>query len=225
MGSIIDAHQYVMLGDEVELADLVRQGHGQEYIFRQLRERSAQGPRSSIPKLWQGRCKELRVIGVKPRPPIGWYSHRGRYRAGRAVNTVKALLEVLRVPMVFIHPLRNPYDIIAAWVRHNWVRPLEASAEMFFDTYDQCTAVRELGYPWLDIRLEDLIVRPHGEITDLCQFLGLEASAEYVGRCAKALWAKPRQRRGEVIWTSGLIARVAEGIAERGLLEGYTYDG
>lgn len=224
MGSLIDALPYVMLGDEVRVLEMVQQGKDRAYIFERLRERSKRGARQPIKYLWQGCCKELRVIGVKPQPPLAWYWHKGRYRVGRAVVNAQAIGAAVGVPMRFIHPLRNPYDIIAAWDRHNWARPLEASAEMFFETFDECMAVRALGHPWLDVRLEDLIYKQEETLVALCEFLGQEVPEEYVWRCRNRLYVEPHLRRGEVTWTPELIARVADGIAERDLLEGYRYD-
>lgn len=219
VGSIVDAHRYMMLGDEIETTTFAMEGHSQEYIFDRLVARSKKVARTYIDS-WQRNCKELRVIGDKPRPPLAWSLKREKPWRVDPTAGLK-LLETIQIPVKIVHVLRNPFDTIAAIKIHNWTNTLDEAANLFFSTFDANMQVREMGWPWTDVYLEGLIHSPKEVVGALCDFLEQDAPPDYLAACAEAIWLSPRRRTSEVEWPAHLTESILFEIGQRPLLSEY----
>lgn len=216
VGSIVDAHPNMILGDEVGVQLLAVEGCDQQVIFERIKKRSERGPHYRIPSPWVGKAERLEVVGAKPSPPLAW--REGVQPAvSRDPNVLKALREAIKVPIRLVHVVRNPYDNIAGLVVNGWAEGLREGIALYFDTFDRNMEIKEeMSAPWLDIRLEDdLVARPGETITGLCRFLGQPAPKEYLEACVAAVWPEPRFRRRDVEWTEDLVELVAVGVSER----------
>jgi hypothetical protein len=75
-----------------------------------------------------------------------------------------------------------------------------------------------------DLRLERLIREPTSELSDLCRLMGVDASFEYLGACARVVRRAPHESRHEVVWPQRLVQTIQERIESIDFLRGYTFD-
>lgn len=231
IGSLLDAHPQIILADEVHALRFVEAGFSREQIFHLLlkasrREalkgrvtaRRLQAYSWQVPGQWQGRYHDLRVIGDSTSGSVT-----------RALATQPALLEQLKqimgkVKIKFIHLIRNPYDPLSVMMVRG-KRPFEnalahytASCEMLVDLRSKIGT--ENIFP---IRYEDFLQNPTTRLEQICAFLDLTASQEYLAACATILHPA-EQTRHLVSWDSAQIQAVARVIARFDFLQGYSFE-
>ena len=71
----------------------------------------------------------------------------------------------------------------------------------------------------LDLPYEHFAADPAGVLADLCGFLGVEATPEYLAACAAVVWPSTRRRRDTAEWTADDLARVEALIGRYSFLE------
>jgi Sulfotransferase family len=136
-----------------------------------------------------------------------------------------------RVPVRAIHVVRNPYDNIATMQRRRSkrvgaVKPLKKKMvrRHFKSLATNAKLRRRLGDRVLDLRHEELIAAPRERLTELCRFVGLEPSAEYLDACTRVVFASPHQSRHELCWPPKWRAKVEDRVARYDFLAGYSFD-
>ncbi|MHC4414428.1 MAG: sulfotransferase [Planctomycetota bacterium] len=155
----------------------------------------------AVPRHYQGRFTELRVIGNK----------RGQSTA-EAIRKNPRALEDLRgqagLPVNLLHVVRNPFDNIATKYAAltegaRWKAPFERyrSILLYFRKAEAVAMVKRAGFDVLDVFLEQLIAQPEPQIRRVCRFLGLEPYDDYVKDCAGILLESPHHSGGERSWT------------------------
>ena len=74
-----------------------------------------------------------------------------------------------------------------------------------------------------DLRLEDLINEPIDRLSDLCRFLGVEASGDYLEACAEIVMDTPSKSRLKFEWTPEQVEHVRQRMETCPMLEGYSF--
>ncbi len=231
IGSLLDAHPQIILADEVHALQFVEAGFSREQIFHILlrasrREaikgrvtaRRLQAYSWQVPGQWQGRYRDLRVLGDSTSGSVT-----------RTLAAQPALLEKLagtmgNVKLRFLHLIRNPYDPLSVMMvrgKRTFENALEhytASCEMLVTLYQKIGA--ENIFP---IRYEDFLQNPQTRLQEICQFLGLQAPPDYLQACA-AILHPPERTRQLIAWDAAQIAAVAGIIARFDFLQGYSFD-
>jgi hypothetical protein len=227
VGSLLDAHPDAVIAHELDALGFVRAGFRRNQLYALIlansRSIAAQGRTQTgydyvVPGGAQGRFESLRVIGDK----------RGRTsmaRLQRHPELLRRLLSVVRDPVRFVHVVRNPYDNITTMAKRRNV-PLGESLENYFGLCRAVAAVKDQvpAETVIDVRHENLVRDPKGTVKDLCNFLGLVPSDEYIEACASIVFSSPHRSRLEGDWTPELRGRVEEGMASFPFLEGYSWD-
>jgi hypothetical protein len=232
IGSLLDAHPNAILADEVYALRYVQAGFRREQIFHILLRASQKEllkgrvtarrltPYSwLVPGQWQGRFTSLRVIGD---------STTGS--STQQLAEMPKLLEKLRkvmqpVNLRFIHVIRNPYDPISIMMirgKRTFENASEhyfASCKMLLGLHDQMDA-SEL----LLIRYEDFVNQPEEKLAEICNFLGLEATPEYLKACASILNNSPERSRRLVTWETDWVEDVKNRSAQYDFLAGYSFE-
>jgi hypothetical protein len=232
IGSLLDAHPDVILSDEADALEYVRAGFSRDQIFhillRQSRNEARKGrvtarrlqPYSyQVPDQWQGRYRTLRVIGDST--------------AGSSTRTLGLqpnLLEQMKrtmhgVDVKFIQVIRNPYDPISAMMVRSG-RSFENAIETYFSYCETLTKLRAQIKPsqLFSIRYEDFVRDGESKLTEICQFLGLQAEPEYLKACTQILHDAPETSRQWVTWDPTHIEQVAVKIQNYDILRGYSFE-
>jgi len=195
---------------------------------------------------WQGRYSHLRVIGDKS-------SHFSTQMLYNYPGLLDRLRSTMGVPLRVLCTCRNPYDIAAA-KHLRYLQRLKSTPKLrYLSDYDPADSEKHGlapllgGYYALDwlldvadrltkvlpmfsedeillVRNEDLIASPKDKLRDICTFLGMECTEDYLDSCAAAVYPSPHKTRFKVRWTAEEIERVAAAIKKYPWFEGYTFD-
>ncbi len=239
VGSLLDAHPEIIIAQELHALKYVGKGFTRNQLFYLCLKRSEDFTKAgriwtgydyNIPNQWNGRFRELKVIGDK----------KGGGSASilmRHPHLVSKLAETLQMPMRVIHVVRNPYDNIATIKRREAERSdrdggardpisIEEAIKLYFKFSETIYNIKkELPQNQIcDLHHEDLITRPKETVASLCHFLGVEPTEEYLTDCASIVYSSPNKSRNSVNWTPEQIQIVADEIAKYPFLKGYTFD-
>ncbi|NNL66265.1 MAG: sulfotransferase [Myxococcales bacterium] len=227
VGALLDAHPEALIAHEQHVLRYVKYGFRREQIFALLAENSARqaengrevtGYRYAVPGQWQGRAETLRVIGDK--------------RGGGTVRKLRArpwLLERLerrmRLPIRWLHVIRNPWDNIATIHRRSPNRTLEQAADYYFGMVEGVAWLKALlpAEALCDVHHRDLIADPKRELERLRDFLGLSPDAAWLDAAAAIVWDAPHRSRHEVAWPDALHEAVAKRAAAVAFLSDYEF--
>ena len=165
---------------------------------------------------WQGRFTKLRVIGDKCGGDVT-----GMYKKSKTKFKVlyRTLRANVKVPIKVLQVIRNPLDMIAtvtlyrgagfqevkvnATVTQKYTNfPLLKKAATYI--LDSSIAILEMvshvQLSPLQVYCEDLISHPAETISNICRFLDLECSREYLQMCAEKTFRNVSASRHLVEW-------------------------
>lgn len=256
LGQLLNAHPEIVISHECLLQQLralrfvptlSQRGRVTRLILQKdrqaMREESYRETCYSyaINGLWQGRYSRLRVIGNK----------RSRYNSiflgMPGTKDLDRLRRCVRVPMLFLFNVRNPYDILASR-RLNLLRN-QAHADIpalrvYAPTDSERIDIREEDVRWffdlsenisrvlaiipeestLPMRYEEFIASPKEMLRRACAFLGVICDDNYLDACAAFTLQTPHPTRLKVRWSDAQIAQIAAAIAKYPWLAGYDFD-
>lgn len=227
VGSLLDAHPRIVIAHELDVLRLVQAGFGRGQLYSLILEKAREftvGGRRwneyeySVPHQWQGRFEGLQVIGDKK----GGGSTKRLQNNPRLLDRLR---RVVGVPIRFVHVTRNPYDVITKMALKQPAR-LAASADRFFALCETVASVKRQVRPGevLDVRHEALIEDPRRTLRQVCDFVGVGCTDEYVEDCASIVFTSPRKTRHSVEWPADLVDTVKSRMAAFDFLAGYGYD-
>ena len=178
-----------------------------------------------IPNQWQGRVRQLSVIGdCSPRDNM-------EVLAEQKYQMLKVFRKNIKVPLKFIFFVRNPYDIVSSQVIRSYSR--EEKKEIMKSCFNRFIKYCKLGKKLIDKsspdqvflwRLEDHIADPQQKLSELCSFLNIESTQAYLDDCAKIFYKKPSRSRYFIDWHDDYKAQVAAAIEQYDFFSGYSWD-
>ena len=175
----------------------------------------------NIADSWQGRFTKIKVIGDKAGGnTIKMYMEsRQRFRV-----LYQKLRETVKVPIKVVNIIRNPYDMVATqtllhgagirvhttnstaahkYTNNNVLR--EQIDTLLKHSHALNTMIHEIGLSPLQVHCEELIAHPAETISNICQFLNLDCSTQYLQMCAEKTFKNVSATHNLVEWdTSGL---------------------
>ena len=233
VGALLNAHPNVVMSNELNALRRLRLGMKQDDLYRLIyivsKRQVARGSRGgggysyAIAGQWQGKHRDILVIGDR--------------KAGASAQELNAhpnLLglvdERIRLTKKFVHVIRNPFDTIATTFKKTMSgsdstehEHLEREIHNYFA---RCQAVKHVelhfgpgSVHYLDH--EDLLSGPHATLAELCHFLGLEASADYLDACAGILMQSPNKTGASINWRPEHLRSVRSGIRNFSWLQRY----
>ena len=236
IAALLDAHPNIVMAHELRAVKYVQYGFGRSalyYLLLQMTKvrghswKRAGGYTYDVPNQWQGSFEEIRVIGDK----------HGEFTAcvlGDNPQLLTKLRDTVKVPVKFIHVVRNPFDNIAtlavrgAQRRNSEVqdRDIQTSIDNYFRVCESVMKVKAMAdsSDILEIRQENFIKEPKEQLRELCLWLGVEPSSNYLDDCEKVVFESPRRSRDKFQWNKDLKQQVQSKIKLFPFLEGYTFD-
>ena len=238
--NVIIAHEYAIFRRLIEDED--NQLRNRNILFNRLYKnshkmankgwrtssRNSKGYTLGMEGTWQGRFTKLKVIGDKSG---------GRTTKLYGINhqQIKELYQQLKatvkVPIKVVQVIRNPFDMIAtqtlyagcpfpetkvnATATHKYTnfsilrRSIITLQKDSHAVYDM---VHDIGLSPLQVHSEDLIARPAETISNICQFLNLECSKEYLQMCAENTFKKSSASRYLVTWDLSDVSALKQSI-------------
>ena len=170
---------------------------------------------------WQGRYRDLRVMGEK----AGGLTSR---KIQEDPEVLEVLNKVVRVPVKLIHHVPNPFDTIATMARKGQpgVDSIHAAIERYFTEHvPGVVAAKEwAGAELLEVRHEQFVENPSAEMSGICRHLGQATTEDYLHACTARVHPSPRKSRSRVEWHPEQIDRVHASLTSVPWLNGYTYE-
>jgi hypothetical protein len=230
VGSLLNGHSEMVISHELDalrLLDRALVPVSRDQLFSAILQRDAEftglgreWTRYSydVPGTAQGEFDRLRVIGDKK----GAASTR---RLGTSPELLGELRETVSVPLRVVHVVRNPFDTIASRRKRKDVWT-EYGIEKFFANADHVELVSEMLDEDELFRLhhEDLVSNTTDVLSDLCAFLGMHASDDYLSACEEFVFDSPKQTRHESEWRRDEIERIERKSREYDWLAGYAFE-
>lgn len=231
--ALLNAHPEVVLSNELGALRFVRYGFSHSQLYSMILRSDQRFAREGfefqgyvyrVPNQWQGRFSTIRVMGDKD-------GGRDTMRLCRSPELLERLGHVIKVPIRFVHVVRNPFDMIATFVNRRVQRGERTTldealklARQAVDTVRQIAA----GLPpdsLLTIRHEDMIRDPAQTLKRLCRHLNIGAGQDYLQDCARIVFPSSRLTRHSIEWTPRYVELVETEIVDRyDFLSGYSYD-
>lgn len=257
LGQLLNAHKEIVISHESQILQQLhalrfvptpsQRGRATRLILQKdrqaMREESYRESRYSyaVNGLWQGRYSRLRVIGDKRSP------HTSILLGMSGTKRIDRLRRCVRVPVLFLFNVRNPYDILASR-RLNRLRD-QAHADIpalrvYSPTDSERIDIREEDVRWffdlsenisralamipeestLPMRYEEFIASPKEMLRRACAFLGVSCDDDYLDACAAFTLRTPHPTRLKVLYSDAQIAQIAAAIAKYPWLAGYDFD-
>ena len=202
VGSLLDAHPDVVIAHELDALRLIDAGFTRDEIYYLILENSrlfaeigrTWGPYSyAVPDQWQGRFRELRVIGDK--------------KGGRSTRHIQddpssldRASELFGPSIRIIHVVRDPFDNVASMAR---TMPSQRdAAESYFSLCETVQRVMRRLPPasLITIPYARFVQDVSGELSRACTFLGVDPLPEYLAACARIVFPSPRRTRDSFVW-------------------------
>jgi len=222
VGALLNAHPNIVMSNELNALRRLDTGLTADQLYcvidlvsrRQARRGSPGGGGYSyeVPGQWQGKHEGLRVIGDRKAGATA-------YEIVRNPLLLATLDRKVKLDKKFIHVIRNPFDAITTTYMYTIPKPTEdPDAHLLREIrnyFARSTAVRRIEERFgpqslCHVFLERLIADPIGQLRDVCRFLGVEPSEDYLRDCAAILNRKPRESRSSLDWSDHRTAMVRQ---------------
>lgn len=212
-------------------------------IYRKSREEAKKGQQATshnyVNSGWQGRFQKLQVIGDKSAHTTTLSYLKSQEKASAYFREIA---ETTGVPVQAVFVVRNPYDMIAReTIEMKEVRSSHYSKEKKFNNtlmvkgqsarlFQEAKAVEEMIVNWnldtLEIHMEDFMTHPKEVMQDVCDFVQVDCSAEYLQQCYdKTLGEVSHTRTRDLIyWSPDIQHWVDSSINKYSFFQGYTLD-
>lgn len=182
--------------------------------------------------LWQGTYDDyIEVIGDKS----GAHTIKPYLKDKEMfLKTYEQLKLSLDIPILFLWPIRNPYDQIATYIYTSGMKKrlkdtpelLDRATNTVFNAHDTAEELIENVFGEenvLDVHNCDLVANPRGTISKLFEFLGIDIGEHYLDVCAKKIFKSESKSRTLVQWTPEQIEMVSKKIKDHKTLHRYSF--
>lgn len=258
IGSVIDGHPNAILAHEYRLFNKCPTLHSQftafdnkSTIFNELYKSSVftaiGGWRSTRPTVkgynlqitkWHGNFSTLKVIGDKSGGLMAAYFYNNYTEM---ITCYEQLLHKIQTPVLFIHVVRNPFDMIATSIIRKSTgmedmrnllisgekieAPADLSEEEATDTLHYAEAVQRVRKfaNVFDIFHEDFVANPRQNVEILCSILHIPCPEEFVNACVEKVYKDITRSRDILVWPPALRTKIENGIKNYPFLSRYSF--
>lgn len=230
LANLLDAHPQIIVAYQHDAVGKIESGLESEELYRQIlansREHAAidqqtNGYTYRIPGCWQGRYKNLKVIGDKKAAAVTEQLSQNPHLTDRIRDRVGIPLRVIQV-------VRNPFDNIATMTRKTKQLGGELSngVQHYFKLAQGAHRVRSQlkTNELILVRHEQLVADTHNVLGSICGRLGVQPTMDYLDACSSIVFPSAKKTRNSVRWPAKLIREVEEQIASDQLLAGYAFE-
>ena len=231
VGSILDAHPNCIISHELDALGILNEMRSRKQLFEQIELNSAKYAREGrkwtgytydIEGQWQGRLKEIKIIGDKKGG-----SSTDHFDADSQV--IDRLEEFVKLPILIIHVIRNPFDVISTRFLKGENPPQlkgeELLNEIILSHIRMTEAIGRLRNTreMFDLRSEDLKSDPRLTLNHLLKFLNLDVLDDFLDASVSIIDTKESRTRKKVNWLDYQVSKIEDLICQHDFLEGYTF--
>jgi len=234
VGALLDAHPNIILANEANALKLLKMGLSRNLIFARLLAKSQiffqTGSRQTgysyqVPNSWQGKFSTLEIIGDKKG---GKSTRLFKYDQG----VIHLLEKKIGVSLKLIHVIRNPFDNISTRAKEGNLKNLpvepdrlKSLIDIHFSDVQTIQDIKDFHqFAMLDVKSEDLIINPDEKLMEICEFLKVSCSNDYLKNCKSIIYNSPNKSRLKIEWPNHLKSKVQQQIDCYPFLKGYSFD-
>ena len=221
---------------------ILRESHNEATKGRRASTHNKKGYTLSVGTGWQGRFENLQVIGEKS----GQSTTMNFFNSRDLTSThFYEIAETVGVPVRAIFVVRNPYDMIATetlvqvsevkgvrsrnYSKENKLNNSQVLTKQAAHIITQAEAVQEMISAWglttLEIHSEDFISDPKSIMSDVCKFVEVNCTKEYLEQCYNKTFREVSRTRESVYWPRDVQDFVEFNIHKFPFFRGYTLEG
>lgn len=236
IGSLLDAHPNIVVANEYNVlenwANFSAQNRNRRFLYQQLYSNSYNeakgGDRSSkdcltktkyrylVPNQWQGKFnRSITVIGDKK----GGRTSKLLEKGTMFLSSVTQINRKMKIPMKFIHVVRNPFDNVATIMLRKLL-PRDANRQLLYENPLNVSeqiqtrvaeyylkharandrVIKRLGKQVVTIHSEEVIKNPRKQLLKICTFLNVLCSKDYLKDCSSIVYDTPSKSRYTINW-------------------------
>lgn len=225
IGALLDAHPEMVIAHELDALQYIDKGIACRELFQLIVQRSLQfsqagnewtGYSYAVPGQWQGRWRDLKVIGDKK-------GGRSTMALMSRPDLLDRLMQTVARPVKLLHVIRNPFDNISTISLKDMGGSVRRAIDFYIGLAQKNRQIKQGMAPgqMLDVYLDKFIAEPASQLARICEFLGVEANEEYLLACAGIVFASPRKTRSEAAWDGELEKQAIEKFREIDFLAPY----
>ena len=186
---------------------------------------------------WQGAFTRLRVIGDKEGNQVSRAFSR-HYQ--KAKECLQAILDIVKLPLIVFHVVRNPYDMIATELLRTTTKQFDMRAEdltvakpddkvvkkyadIIFMQASGVIRVMELTKV-VEIHSEDFTADPRNIVRGICTTFSLPCPEEYIEACYEKAYRNSSKSRYNMEWSPDMLRYVANNMKNYSFFSKYTFD-
>ena len=210
IGAQMTAHRNMVISNELHSLKYLQLGYGRDQLLSMIVRKDrqfvglgclAKSYTCQIPNQWQGRHEKLLVIGDKK----GAGSSQALLRNP---ELLKELRQRMQLRVRIIHVVRNPFDTITR-IHVKSRKELHWAIDHFFRMCRGSSAVENANPDdVMTLRHEDYVANPQQMLANICRFVGVDTTQDYLDDCASLVYPSTRQARLEVDWSPTLVMQV-----------------
>ena len=225
IASILNAHPNVVCSNQRHILENIEEldmDSLTSYIETRL-DRSCWNPNSYIEPMPKA---EIKVLGDKT-------GHRSTEVLINNPQKLDILKSIVKVPIKWIHVVRNPFDSLATWAKLNVESRNNKSGieEEFNIAYQKYVALNDkikqlkTTEDILSINHEKVIRSIDKTMDGLCKFLELEKDPIWRSSVIEVLWKDPRITRNSIKWNPNMRAKAVSLTKQYSWFNGYAMGG
>lgn len=227
IGALLNAHPDIVMAHELGVLKYILAGFSKRQIYSLILENSVtfakEGSVSDgrysykVPNQWQGKFRKMKIIGDKEGPGVTRRLMARPWLLPRLQKTINGKIKMF-------HVVRNPYDNISTMAKRLDVG-LEKSIRFYFSMCKTIADVKKKinTADLFELRHEAFIDNSREHLRQMCVFVGVDPSDDYLNDCSGIVYKSPNKTRHDAAWNDDLIAIVEEKITRFPFLEGYSY--
>lgn len=185
------------------------------------KERKLGGYNYHVPDQWQGKFTKIKVIGDKQ-------GEGTTLRIQENPQSLESLRQIVNVKLKFVHIIRNPYDNITTMSKKTpkLDYDLLKSIDHYFFLCDTISQFKQTlkSDEIYELKHELFLEEPKFYLKEICNFLGVYSTQDYLECCSKIVYKSPHKSRHTIDWQPQLIAQVQDKINQYSFLSSYTYN-
>jgi hypothetical protein len=190
---------------------------------------------------WQGCFRSLRILGDKA---AGEVTNTYKKNTTDFVRHLSSVRSLVNLPLKVINVIRNPYDMIAtlslyrgspvedvkveASVAHKYSnqKVIHGAADTILTKAHYLHMMFGEDYDWelIQIHSEDFIRDPTAIMREICSFLKLTCTKDYLTQCADKTFKSTSKSRELIEWDPVIRAQVENSIREIPFFRRYSFD-
>ena len=189
---------------------------------------------------WQGSFSQLRVIGDKDGGHLSGLFSKHPLKTTMCFSMLK---ETINIPIVILHVVRNPFDMIATTlalthgVPNTRQKLLEGVklrltkeeimrvAQAVFrkaEAFNNMQAITSKEMVIVEIHSENFIKHPREHIHKICEALNVSCPVEYVEACSEKAFRNISKSRQIIEWDDNVVKKILQMIKKFPFFSGYT---